>query len=46
VLGLLLSYTAGYAGSDVVTLGALAILVAVLLIRPNGLFARTAGRRI
>ena len=46
VLGLLLSYTAGYAGSDVVTLGTLAILVAVLLIRPNGLFARTAGRRI
>jgi branched-chain amino acid transport system permease protein len=46
VLGLLLSYLAGYAGSDVVTLGALAILVGVLLIRPNGLFARTAGRRI
>jgi branched-chain amino acid transport system permease protein len=46
ILGLLLSYLAGYAGSDVVTLGALAILVAVLLIRPNGLFARPAGRRI
>jgi branched-chain amino acid transport system permease protein len=46
ILGLLLSYLAGYAGSDIVTLGALAILVAVLLIRPNGLFARASGRQI
>jgi branched-chain amino acid transport system permease protein len=46
VLGLLLSYLAGYAGSDVVTLGALAILVSVLLIRPNGLFAGSRGRQI
>jgi branched-chain amino acid transport system permease protein len=46
ILGLLLSYLAGYAGSDVVTLGALVILVGVLLIRPNGLFARTPGRQI
>jgi branched-chain amino acid transport system permease protein len=46
ILGLLLSYLAGYAGSDVVTLGALGILVAVLLIRPNGLFARPHGRQI
>ncbi len=46
ILGLLLSYLAGYAGSDIVTLGALAILVAVLLIRPNGLFARASGRQV
>jgi len=46
ILGLLLSYLAGYAGSDVVTLGALAILVSVLLIRPNGLFAGSRGRQI
>jgi branched-chain amino acid transport system permease protein len=46
ILGLLLSYLAGYAGSDVVTLGALVILVGVLLIRPNGLCARSSGRQI
>lgn len=46
VLGLLLSYLAGYAGSDVVTLGALAVLVAVLLVRPGGLFPASAGRRV
>jgi branched-chain amino acid transport system permease protein len=46
LLGLLLSYLAGYAGSDVVTLGALAVLVGVLLVRPNGLFSRSEGRRV
>jgi branched-chain amino acid transport system permease protein len=45
-LGLLLTYLSGYAGSDVVTLGALAVLVVVLLVRPNGLFAGSAGRRV
>jgi branched-chain amino acid transport system permease protein len=45
-LGLVLSYLGGYAGSDVVTLGALAVLVTVLLIRPNGLFSGSAGRRV
>jgi branched-chain amino acid transport system permease protein len=45
-LGLVLSYLAGYAGSDVVTLGALGVLVAVLLLRPNGLFAVSSGRRV
>jgi branched-chain amino acid transport system permease protein len=46
LLGLALSYLGGYAGSDVVTLGALAVLVTVLLIRPNGLFSGPAGRRV
>jgi branched-chain amino acid transport system permease protein len=46
LLGLLLSYLAGYAGSDVVTLGALAVLVAVLLVRPNGLFTASERRRV
>jgi branched-chain amino acid transport system permease protein len=45
-LGLTLSYVAGYAGSDVVTLGALVVLVVVLMIRPAGLFARRGGRRV
>jgi branched-chain amino acid transport system permease protein len=46
VVGLALSYVSGYAGASVVTLGALAILVAVLMIRPNGLFAPATARRV
>jgi branched-chain amino acid transport system permease protein len=46
VLGLSLSYVSGYAGSSLVTLAALAILVAVLMVRPEGLFAVTRARRI
>lgn len=46
VLGLALSYVSGYAGSDVVTLGALVILIAVLMVRPNGIFAASGGRRV
>jgi len=46
LLGLALSYVSGYAGSDVVTLGALVVLVVVLMIRPAGLFARRGGRRV
>jgi branched-chain amino acid transport system permease protein len=46
VLGLALSYVSGYAGASMVTLGALAILVAVLMVRPNGLFAHAAERRV
>jgi branched-chain amino acid transport system permease protein len=45
-IGLLLSYVSGYLGSELVALAALAILVAVLLVRPQGLFARTAARRV
>jgi branched-chain amino acid transport system permease protein len=46
VLGLALSYVSGYAGASMVTLGALVILVAVLMVRPNGLFAHAAERRV
>jgi branched-chain amino acid transport system permease protein len=46
VLGLALSYVSGYGGAELVTLGALAILIAVLMIRPSGLFTRTQARRV
>jgi branched-chain amino acid transport system permease protein len=46
VVGLALSYVSGYVGASVVTLGALAILVAVLMVRPSGLFAPAAARRV
>ena len=45
-LGLALNYIAGYMGSDLVTLGALVILMAVLMVRPDGLFTRTGARRV
>jgi branched-chain amino acid transport system permease protein len=46
VLGCALSYVSGYISSDIVTLGALAALITVLMVRPNGLFAGSAGRRV
>jgi branched-chain amino acid transport system permease protein len=46
VLGLALSYVSGYEGSSLVTLAALVILVAVLMIRPGGLFSSTQERRV
>jgi len=46
LLGLALSYVSGYAGAEVVTLGALVILVATLMVRPNGLFAGSRSRRV
>ncbi|GAA2071945.1 branched-chain amino acid ABC transporter permease [Actinomadura alba] len=46
VLGCALSYVTGYISSDIVTLGALAALITVLMVRPNGLFATSAGRRV
>jgi branched-chain amino acid transport system permease protein len=46
ILGLALSYVSGYAGSALVTLAALVILIAVLTVRPNGLFAASSTRRI
>jgi branched-chain amino acid transport system permease protein len=46
ILGLALSYVSGYAGASMVTLGALVILVAVLMVRPSGLFAHAAERRV
>jgi branched-chain amino acid transport system permease protein len=46
VLGLALSYVSGYAGSELVTLGAFAILIAVLMVRPSGLFTPTRERQV
>ncbi len=45
-LGLVLSYVSGYEGSSLVPLAALVILVAVLMVRPGGVFASTAERRV
>ncbi|MEU9844324.1 branched-chain amino acid ABC transporter permease [Actinomadura sp. NPDC048032] len=46
LLGCALSYVSGYLGSELVALGALAALITVLMIRPNGLFATSPGRRV
>ncbi|WP_116050571.1 branched-chain amino acid ABC transporter permease [Amycolatopsis palatopharyngis] len=46
IMGLALSYVSGYLGSELVALAALAILVAVLLVRPRGLFSSTAARQV
>ncbi|WP_298181690.1 branched-chain amino acid ABC transporter permease [Saccharomonospora sp.] len=46
LVGLALSYVSGYLGSELVALSALAILVVVLLARPEGLFGRTTERKV
>ena len=50
ILGVVLSYAGGYVGgsvgSDLTSLVALAILVAVLMIRPEGLFGGARMRRV
>ena len=46
LLGIALSYVGGYVNSDLTSLVALGILVAVLMIRPNGLFAAARMRRV
>ena len=46
VLGLALSYVAGYEGSALVPLAALVILVVVLMVRPTGLFSAAKERRV
>jgi branched-chain amino acid transport system permease protein len=46
VLGLVLSYVSGYEGESLVTLAALVVLLAVLMIRPAGLFSSTQERRV
>ncbi|MEV4198420.1 branched-chain amino acid ABC transporter permease [Micromonospora globbae] len=45
-VGLLLSYVSGYAGSDLTPLAVLVLLLAVLLVRPGGLFSTVAARRV
>ena len=46
VLGVALSYVSGYEGSSLVPLAGLLILVAVLMVRPTGLFSATKERRV
>ena len=45
-LGVLLSCVASYFGGDLQTLSALAVLVFILMVKPNGLFTTTATRRV
>lgn len=44
-IGLALSYIGGYLGGDLEAIGALVILIAILMLRPQGLFVHTAERR-
>jgi branched-chain amino acid transport system permease protein len=46
ILGLVLSYVSGYEGSALAPLAALVVLVAMLMIRPSGLFSSTRERRV
>jgi branched-chain amino acid transport system permease protein len=45
-MGLALSFIGGYLGPDLETAGALAILIAILMLRPQGLFVHAAERRV
>ena len=46
ILGIALNYVGGYLGSNLVPVFGLAALMAVLLIRPSGLFSVTHERRV
>ena len=46
ITGLALSYVGGYLGSSLQPLGAAVILIVVLMIRPEGIFTRTATRKV
>ena len=46
VLGLTTTYVAGYVDQSLVTLSALTILLAVLLLKPAGLFSSSVARRV
>ena len=45
-VGLALSYVSGYVGADLAPLGAFVILIAVLMIRPQGLFSFGRQRQV
>lgn len=45
-VGLVLSYVSGYLGSDVTPLAVLALLLAILLIRPGGIFSGVRARQV
>ncbi|AMY17957.1 branched-chain amino acid ABC transporter permease [Rhodococcus kroppenstedtii] len=46
LMGVGLSAVSGYVGQDLVSFAALVILIVVLLLRPNGLFAAASARRV
>jgi branched-chain amino acid transport system permease protein len=46
VIGLALSYIGGYGGGDLESIGALVILIAILMVRPQGLFVTGSERRV
>ena len=46
IAGLAISYVGGYLGSGLEPLGALALLMAALMVRPEGIFARPPARRV
>jgi len=46
LLGVLLSYGDGYVDNNIEGMYALIILIGVLMVRPNGLFAQRAARRV
>jgi branched-chain amino acid transport system permease protein len=46
LLGLALSYVSGYESSALVPLASLVLLIAVLMVRPSGLFTRAGVRRV
>ncbi len=46
ISGLCISYVGGYLGSGLEPLGALALLMVALMVRPEGLFSRPAARRV
>jgi branched-chain amino acid transport system permease protein len=46
LMGFALSYVGGYFGSDLETVGALVILIAVLMVRPRGLFSLQRVRQV
>jgi branched-chain amino acid transport system permease protein len=45
-IGLTRTYVSGYIGTSYEVVGALAILIVVLMIRPEGLFSRVAARKV
>lgn len=45
-IGLVLTYVGGYMSPDLETVGALVVLIGVLMVRPEGMFAATKQRRV
>ncbi|WP_116248142.1 branched-chain amino acid ABC transporter permease [Nocardiopsis sp. FIRDI 009] len=46
LMGLAMSYVSGYAGPEVATLAALAVVVLVLSVRPDGILSRPTARKV